>query len=543
MNIKERTKNFPQRPGVYLFKGLRGEILYVGKAKNLRKRVGSYFRSSGDDRPQIYFLIAKTRSVDFIVTDSEKEALLLESTLIKKHKPRYNIELKDDKSHLYIRIGMEHPFPGISVTRRPKKEGAKYFGPYDSAAAAREAVEQITRFFQIRSCTDREFANRVRACLKHDIGRCSAPCVKKISQDEYALHLSDVASFLSGKKKYLVGMLKKRMSDASAKMDYEEAARCRDAIGMISDALERQNVIRHGSSDNDAIAMESEGSDCIISVMEVRSGAISGQRNYHLKCGVQDAPEVLRDFLLQRYVEGSFIPVKAIMESAPADRSLVEKIVSDRSGKKFSISIPKKGAAHRILMLALENAREFLRFKLMRKEDDAVFEKLSKKLALISPIQKIECVDISNTGGREAVGAIVSFLHGEPDKKNYRIFNIRTLTTPDDYAMMYEVIKRRYAENVEREMPDILLVDGGRGQLATAMRAVEELGLSLPLAAIAKGKKDDEPDQIFIPGRMNPVNIKAKSKELLLLMKVRDEAHRFAISAHRRRRDKKSFGK
>ncbi len=309
MDLKERIKDFPQRPGVYLFKGLRGEILYIGKAKNLRKRVGSYFRSSGDDRPQISFLIAKTRSVDFIVTDSEKEALLLESTLIKKNKPRYNIELKDDKSHLYIRIGMEHSFPGISVTRRPKKDGAKYFGPYDSAGAAREAVEQITRFFQIRSCTDREFANRARACLKHDIGRCSAPCVKKISQDAYALHLADVASFLSGKKKDLVSMLKKRMAEASAQLDYEGAARYRDAIGMISDALEKQNAIRHGSGDHDAIAMASDGSDCVISVMEVRSGVLSGERNHHLKCGVQGAPEMLRDFLLQRYAEGSlFLP-------------------------------------------------------------------------------------------------------------------------------------------------------------------------------------------------------------------------------------------
>ncbi len=544
MSLSDRIKSFPRRPGVYLFKSAKGEVLYVGKAKRLRDRVRSYFGKSGDERPQVKFLIKRTADIECIVTDTEREALLLEHTLIKRHKPRYNIDLRDDKTYISIRIGAEHASPGISLTRRIKKDGALYFGPYDSATAAREAVDQITRYFQIRTCTDREFANRIRPCLKYDIGRCTAPCVGKVSSKDYAAQVDEAKMFLSGRSSELANLLKAKMREASESQKYEDASRLRDAIIMLEGVMEQQAVVRRKGGDHDAIAIARSGKNSAICIMQVRSGALIGQRSFTFAQSCEDERGALEEFLIQHYREGSKIPEKIYLQHKPEGAKAAADILSERRGAKVSISVPSRGEMARLVELARTNAIETLAIKAKQRTEADTLERLSRLLKVRGPLETIECVDISNLGGREAVGSLVAFTAGMPDKSRYRTYNIRTKDTPDDYAMMFETLSRRFRAEVGLRQthkryvppPDLLLIDGGKGQLAVAARALKECGMSIPVAAIAKGETRGHADQIFIPGRKNPLNLKRGSKELLLLMRIRDEAHRFGINAHRKRR-------
>lgn len=549
MSLVEKVKSFPRKPGAYLFKDAEGQVLYVGKAVRLRDRVRSYF-SGQDDRPQIKFLLKRTKDVDFIVTGTEREALLLENTLIKKHRPRYNISLRDDKSYVSIRIGMEHESPGISLTRRIKKDGASYFGPYDSSLAAREAVDQITRYFRIRTCSDREFANRVRPCLKYDIGRCTGPCVGTVPPEEYATQVDEAVMFLTGKSRELVGLLEAKMGKASGGERFEDAARLRDAIGMLEGVMEQQKVVKHKGGDHDAVAMAGAKKQSAICVLQVRGGALIGQRCFTFGEACEDERQVMEEFLIQHYGDASWIPQKIYVQHRPEGAKAVSEILSERRGGKVAISVPAKGEMARLVELARTNAIETLATKAKQRSEADVLAKLASLLKVRGPLETIECVDISNLSGREAVGSLVAFTGGLPDKRRYRTYNIRTKDTPDDYAMMHEVLSRRFRSEVSlREgrssylpPPDLLLVDGGKGQLAIAQRALRECGVTIPLAAIAKGEKKGKADQIFIPGRKNPLGLKRGSKELLMLMRIRDEAHRFGIKAHRSRRSKAALG-
>ena len=553
MSLTEKIPSFPRRPGVYLFRDASGAVLYVGKAKSLRDRVKSYFVAGRDDRPQIRFLLRRTADIDFIVTDTEKEALLLENTLIKEHRPRYNISLRDDKSYVSIRIGEEHGFPGISLTRRIRKDGARYFGPYDSGFAAREAVEAITRYFRVRSCTDTEFANRVRPCLKHDIGRCTAPCVGRVSNENYAAQVAQALMFLEGKSGELLEILKAKMQEASEAQEYEEAARYRDAVSMLSGMLEKQKAVRHGGGDRDAVGVASVGRQTAVCALAVRAGALVGKRVHLMADAAGDESELVEEFLLARYREGTDIPPVLLVGARLEGTSAVASLLSERRGGKVEVKRPMRGEMRNLVELAATNAREALLLRKKLPELSDTLENLGRRLGLRGAPDLIECVDISNLSGREAVGSVVVFAGGEPDKSRYRIYNIRTLDTPDDYGMMTEVLSRRYSAEggagarararQDRTLPDLLLVDGGKGQLAVARKVVEEMGLPIPVAAIAKGEKKGRADQIFVPGRKNPLKLKRGSKELLLLMRVRDEAHRFGIGAHRRRRIRKTLGR
>lgn len=537
-------KFFPKSPGVYLFKDAKGAVIYVGKAKNLRSRVASYFKKGRDERPQIKFLIKRARTIDYIITGTEKEALLLENTLIKEHRPRYNISLRDDKGYVSIRIGSGHKFPAVSLTRKIKKDGAEYFGPYDQGLAAREAVELIQRYFRVRSCTDTEFANRVRPCLKYDIGRCTAPCVDRISEKEYSSQVDEARLFLSGRSKELIHKLESNMQKASENLAYEEAARLRDVIAMLKGMIESQSVVRHGGGDIDAVAASIMNDRAVICVLKIRGGALISKRIFNISGALGVRSKLIEEFLLTHYREKLEIPGKIALSDRPEAMGVIENILGDRVGAKIALRVPVRGDMRRLVELADTNAKEAL-LKKAGRTDEAVMERIGKIFALGHPLNVIECVDISNLSGREAVGSLVQFADGEPNKSGYRIYNIRTLTTPDDYAMMKEVLERRFRirEDIskteaaqERLTPDLLLVDGGKGQLNVAKLVLDELGLSLPLAAIAKGEKKGHADQIFIPGRKNPLNFKRGSKELLFFMRVRDEAHRFGINAHRRKR-------
>lgn len=548
MSLIDRIKSFPRKPGVYIFRGKGDEVLYVGKAVRLRDRVRSYFTGK-DDRPQIKFLLKRTKDVDFIVTGTEREALLLENTLIKKHRPRYNIDLRDDKSYVSIRVGVEHGSPGISLTRRIKQDGARYFGPYDSSLAAREAVDQITRYFQLRSCSDREFANRVRPCLKYDIGRCTGPCAGRVSPEDYAVQVEEATMFLEGKSGELIGLLETRMERASEDQRFEDAARLRDAVEMLRSVMEQQTVVKHKGGEHDAVAMAKSGKHSAICVLQVRAGALIGQRCFTFGEVCEDERQVLEEFLVQHYQEGSKIPPRIYIQHRPEGAKAVAEILHERRGSKVAISVPSKGEMSRLVELARTNAIETLAMRTRHRGEADTLERIGKALKVRGPLETIECVDISNLGGKEAVGSLVAFTGGQPDKKRYRTYNIRTKETPDDYAMMYEVLSRRFRAEVSLRKvrssylppPDLLLVDGGKGQLAIAKRALKECGVALPFAAIAKGEKKGRADQVFIPGRKNPLGFKRGSKELLMLMRIRDEAHRFGITAHRRRRSKQAL--
>lgn len=555
VSAAKKIKSFPKKPGVYLFKGKKGEILYIGKAKNLRSRVRSYFMgsppiparmTSRDNRAHIAFLLRRVCDVDFIVTDTEKEALLLENTLIKEHHPRYNLDLRDDKTYISIKIGLHHEFPGIFLTRRVKKDKAAYFGPYSSAAAAREAVELIVRHFRVRSCSDREFANRVRACLKYDIGRCTAPCVGLVSENEYAKQITEARLFLSGQNKDLIHILGSKMDDASTKFRYEDAARLRDVIAMLKGVIEKQKVVKHGGGDRDAVGIEKTTGGSAICVLQVRGGILVDKKIFHLRGQPPDETKLAEEFLLQHYKTGATIPPSIFISHKPEALAILAGILGDRKGSKVNISRPLRGETARLVALAKTNAVEVILQQKLKPDLSQTLSKVGRKLGLSQPPHIIECVDISNLSGKEAVGSLVCFVDGEPDKSFYRIYNIRTLDTPDDYAMMSEVISRRFGGEAEivgrmktrkpREMPDLLLVDGGKGQLAIAKKVLDDLELKIPVAAIAKGEKKGHADLVFVPARKNPLNLKRGSKELLFLMHVRDEAHRFGINAHRRKR-------
>jgi excinuclease ABC subunit C len=398
----------------------------------------------------------------------------------------------------------------------------------------------------VRSCTDREFANRVRPCLKYDIGRCSGPCVERVTPEEYAEQVDEAIMFLSGRSRELISILERRMAEASDEERYEEAARFRDAVEMLRRLREKQAVVRHGGGDHDAVGLARQGTKAAICVLKVRGGSLVGRRSFFAGDPAGDEEKWLEEFLLQHYAEGAEIPPKIYLQARPSDAGALADLLSERRGGRVGVSVPTRGHTLRLVELARTNAMEALALAARSREAADVLERIGRALKLGHAPERIECVDISNLGGREAVGSIVAFSFGEPDKPNYRTYNIRTMETPDDYGMMYEVLSRRFRGDVplrgkdgaRRPEPDLMLVDGGKGQLAIARRALRECGVSVPLAAIAKGEKKGHADRIFIPGRKNPLSFKRGSRELLLLMRIRDEAHRFGIKAHRRRRSK-----
>lgn len=562
MKLKEKVKTFPTKPGVYLFKDAEETILYIGKARSIRKRVSSYFKKEKGEG-KVKFLLKKARDIDFIVTDNEKEALLLEDTLIKKHKPRYNIELKDDKTYVSIKLSLNHSFPGISIIRRPLKDGAAYFGPYSSAKAARSTIDQIVEAFRIRSCKDAEFNNRVRPCLEFDLGRCSAPCVGKISKEEYLKSVNDTILLLKGSKKEVIKRLKEKMDNASGSQHYEEAARFRDLVKDMENSLIKQKVIFHGGGDQDAVGFARDKDMAVFCVLIMKGGLLQDKRIKIVKNAIVEEEEIILSFLMEYYLNDTALPDKILLPRRVEWISSLGSILADRFGKKVEIFIPKQGLVKELCELANKNAEEVLKFKKGRETQfGKVLENLRRKLNLPSTPEIIDCLDITNILGKAAYGALVSFVNGIPERSRYRLYGIRSIETPDDYSMMQEVIERRFSvlslralrqaqgerimmSNDKPVVPDLLLVDGGKGQLNIARGVLDDLGFSdIPVASIAKAdkKKDvSSEDNIYVVNRKNPVKFKKGSPELLLLKKIRDAAHKFGINAHRRKRSRSFF--
>lgn len=553
-NLAELVEKMPAEPGVYLMKSRSGQVVYVGKAKNLRNRLRSYLRGSGDGRERIKFLIPRVEEIDFIATDTEKEALILENNLIKKHKPRYNVNFRDDKTYVSLRINLKEQWPRLSLVRQRRKDGSLYFGPYSSAHAVRETIRTIHRIFPIRSCSDNVFRNRTRPCLYHEIGRCVAPCVEGYTTKEaYSELVGQVVMLLQGRSEELIDVLRQRMLRESEMLNFEEAGRIYERILAVEKTVERQKVTSAHLADNDLFGFHREGDKVEIARLTVRGGKLIGGKNDSFSKQFLPDGEILASYLNQFYSADNYIPDEILIPIEVEEAAALEDYLSERRGKRVKIYSPKRGEKRELLEMAAKNAE--LAFKKdhdTARVDESVIEELQKKLRLKKLPRTIECFDISDIKGKMAVGSMVKFSMGAPDKEGYKRFKIRTVSGSDDYAMMYEVLHRHYRRAInEGELPDLIMVDGGKGQLNVALAALKELGVDGPdIVSIAKpgavdlkglkgrGKSDEK---IYLPGRKNPVIFGSSSAALFLLKRVRDESHRFAITYHKLLRKKEEL--
>jgi excinuclease ABC subunit C len=542
------TENFPASPGVYIMKNNIGIILYVGKAKNLKNRIRSYFARSGDSRYQIRFLMARVSDIEYIVTDTEKEALILENTLIKKHRPRYNINLRDDKTYFSLRMDMAEEYPRLSVIRKVERDGASYFGPYSSAAAARDALKQIYKLFRLRHYPMESCRRRGRPCLFYQINQCSAPCFGLISKKDYAALAEGAILFLEGKNRDLIKALRKRMAEAAALENYEEAARFRDLIRSVEITVEKQKMVAHGG-DMDVLGYYREGSLLVLSLLFIRGGCVIGSRNFSLTWEMDDE-EGISSFLGEYYSRDVQIPDEILVPLGIEETGVFTELLSENKGKKVAVTFPRRGTKLELVRLADRNAETAAVEGRSEKERiEATLDDLKKRLHLAGTPRRIECFDISNIQGQLAVASKIAFLDAKPDKDNYRRYRINTVTGADDYGMMHEVLTRRFRKDSNAgDLPDLIIVDGGQGQLNVLTYVLRELGvMDIDAIALAKSRVEkgmDSPEisksdeRVFLPGRKNPVVMRQNSAPLLLLARIRDEAHRFAITHHKKLRGK-----
>lgn len=553
MSLEEKIQQFPTSPGVYLMHDSAGEIIYVGKARSLRQRVRSYFNQSGDSRYHIKFLMAKVADIEIVLTDTEKEALLLENTLIKQHHPRYNLNLKDDKTYFSLRLDPGEEFPRFTVVRKRPHDAARYFGPYSSGTAAREVLRQMIRMFPLRHYPLATCMSRKRPCLYHQIGQCSAPCHGLITREAYAVLVNGAMLFLEGKGRQLVAEFKRRMTDASEHMLYEEAARWRNLLRSIEVTVEKQKVVLRGG-DSDVVGFYRAGNRIELALLFIRAGVLSGSRLFTVAWELDDATAISA-FLQQYYTGAVFIPEEILLPLAIEDGGALADLFGELKGSKVSLVLPQRGTKRELVNLADKNAMSAYRERDEKEATaEAVLTDLSRCLQLTRVPQRIECYDISTIQGRFSVGSCVVFTSGRADRNSYRHYRIRTVDGQDDFAMLQEVFLRRFSdENREKGgLPDLVVVDGGIGQLNAVQEILAGLGLagSFDLVSLAKSRvlhdasahavrKSDE--RVFLPGRKNPVVLRQNSAPLLLLAAIRDEAHRFAIGYHRKLRGKEGI--
>jgi len=541
--LGKKVDSFPELPGVYLMKDGSGRVIYVGKAKNLRRRVRNYFRKSSDGRPRVLFLLDRLRGIDYLVTDTEKEALLLENNLIKKYHPRYNVYFRDDKAFYHLRIDRKKKYPRFTFVRKPKNDGALYFGPYASSRSMKSALGFIRRIFPVRLCSDNIFRHRSRPCIYYQIGRCPAPCVGLISPEEYRQRIEQIILFLQGRKKELAASLRVRMKAAAGEKNFEEAARIRDRIRAIEETVEEQKVSRAAGKDRDVFSLVRREEEVMIQVLHIRSGKMTGGRALCFRRSLGEDAETLASFLPQFYGGDRYIPEEILLPFPLEESEALKVFLAEKRGKMVSIIVPRRGEKARLVALAEKNARLALKRRSASPRREELPARARDKLGLKNLPRTVECFDISNLSGREAVGAMAVFRDGLRSPDDYRRFRIRTLEQADDYGMMFEVLRRRLRRALEAgTLPDLILVDGGKGQLNAARRVLGELGTDYPdLVALAKETREKgrrKRDRIFLPGRKNALFLPPGSPLLGWLMEIRDEAHRFAIGYHRRLRRK-----
>lgn len=553
MVTPEDLKMLPDRPGVYLMKDVNGKIIYVGKAISLKNRVRSYFQASRNLSLRIQNMVSLVDRVEYITTDSEMEALVLECNLIKEEHPKYNIRLRDDKQYPWVKITLAESFPQVYITRKMKKDGSKYYGPYTNVSSLRETFRLIRQIFPLRSCRhdlDREKIER--PCLNYHIRRCLAPCAGEINQAAYREMIHQVCIFLEGRQDELLEKLQQSMTEASEKREYEKAARFRDQVNAIRKVLEKQKVVSDSGDDSDIFGLAQDRRGTMVQVFQVRQGKMVGREYFLLTEGEETpAPEVLESFIPQYYDGSGFIPRHILLPVEPEGMAVIKEMLCIERSGAVEIKIPQKGEKLKLVQMAAENAQMLLEIErnketMQENQVQEILAELQGELFMSKLPLRIEGFDISNTQGQEAVASMVVFENGVPKGSDYRRFKIKTIEGPNDFAMLQEAVRRRFLKGLaERQevatekgkfakFPDLLLIDGGKGQLSGVREVLTELDLEhIPTIGLAK-----QEEAIFLPDREDPIMLSRRSRGLMLLQRVRDEAHRFAITYHKSLRDK-----
>ncbi len=564
-------QHIPSAPGVYLMVDRKDRIVYVGKAKDLKARVRSYF-SGSDPRPFVALLGRLLKAIDVVLTGNEKEALLLESTLIKRHRPRFNFMMRDDKDMLQLRVDPGEAWPKVRVVRKRRQDGASYFGPYPSAGSCREVLHLLNRYFKLRTCREQVFRNRSRPCLQYEIGRCSAPCVGLVERESYLRDVNAAMLFLGGKHATLIARLQEKMEAAAMALAYEQAAHLRDQIAAIRRVRQRQEVVQEAGLDQDVFALHREGERVSVAVMIVRDGRLEGVESHHARDQLTEDADIMVQVALQRYRAGYVLPQEILFDRKLAALAALRSLLEDVAGRRVGLRSPKRGAGARLVQMAVRNAeQQFIQHFTRERDEERVLMGLQKSLALGRLPRRIECFDISNLQAGAMVAAMVVFVDGKPAPRHYRSYKIRDVRGQDDYSALYEVILRRFRriadglegadapvlgeEGLRQEgEPDLVIIDGGKGQLRAALEALEALALGgrYDVIALAKGRplgggsQEEEvthsPERVFLPGQSEPVVLGQRSDEVFLLQRVRDETHRRAIGHHRLVRGKEGMG-
>jgi len=536
--LRRRAGRLPENPGVYIMKNDRGRVIYVGKAKSLKSRVKSYFQKKDALDAKTAALVERISSVDYIATRNEVEALVLECTLIKEHRPRYNIQLKDDKRYPFIKLTTNETFPRLYIVRNVASDGAEYFGPYTDAGAVRRTLRLITSIFPLRNCPGRKFTERKRECLNFHINQCLAPCTGRVEESEYRELVNQVRLFLKGRNSELARSLQGRMQRLSEDKRYEDAAIVRDQLASIGKLTERQLAVSPGGKDEDVVALAREGNRSCGVVMKVRDGRILGTESFVIPADNEiGSTQVFDSFLELYYHSTTEIPPILVLQFEPSDKDLLERWLSDRTGRRVRLTVPRRGDKKKLVGLAYRNAS--LRILAETRPDSrsvAVLDELKKELDLPVTPFRIEAYDISNLQGNDAVGSMVTFVNAKTNKSGYRRFRIRNVDQIDDFAMIAEVIGRRFRRLAEEGAvrPDLVLIDGGKGQVSSARKVLLELGFDeIPVIGLAK-----KFEEIHRQGVRDPLKLPRRSAALKLLQRIRNEAHRFAIEYHRKLRSK-----
>lgn len=538
--LQSKLDHLPDHPGVYLFKDQSGELLYVGKAASLADRVRSYFQRGADHSPKTTLLVGQIADLETIVTRSELEALILESNLIKRHRPRFNVVLRDDKQYPYLRLPIKDRFPRLSIVRRVQKDGALYYGPYTPAGALRETLKVIKKSFPLATCTIDIDGTAERACLEFEIKRCMAPCTGNQSQEDYLKIVDQVRQFLEGRDHELMNDLRAQMEAAAEREEFEEAARLRDRLFKIERTLEKQRITQTTATDQDVIGLARQGTAVDLQLLFVRGGLLIGRKDFFWPQSADVSDEdLVRSAIEQFYNKDGQPPKELLVPTALADAALIEQWLSDKRGSSVKVLAPERGTKHQLVLLAEENAAASAANHLRDEAlDRQAVEDLKRLLHLEKAPRRIEGFDISNTMGNQSVASMVVWEDGQMKKADYRRFKIQTVIGANDFASMQEVVARRYGDSEHLARPDLILIDGGLGQLAAAMEGLKQVGhrdQAIMGLAKARGEKDE---RIFLPGRKNPILLRPNAPATHLVQRIRDEAHRFAITYHRKLRGK-----
>jgi excinuclease ABC subunit C len=537
----------PDSPGVYLMRDAAGAVIYVGKARSLRQRLAAYFLRASPPDPKTALLISRIAGFETILTATPEAALILEATLIRRHRPRYNVILKDDKRYPCLRLDPREPFPALEIVRRPQKDGALYFGPFASAHAVRQTLQLVNRTFQLRKCRPHELRRRSRPCLHCQMHGCLAPCCRDVNREIYAETVRQVVLFLRGRTTDLLQRVRSAMLSAAEAQDFERAARWRDTLQALQKTVERQEVVCRDFGDRDILGLAMEAERLAIVQLSVRGGQLVGSRSFHFEGTLSDPGDSLGAFIRQAYGEEILIPEEILVPILPWDADLIAGQLGQRRGGRVHLRLPRRGEKKALLAMAARNARSALQ-TLVRSQDreQDVLLRLQRKLRMAVVPRRIACFDNSNLAGSAFVSGMVFFRDGQPDKGRYRHFRLRSIAIPDDYAAMEQALRRRLAGGPQAaDLPDLILVDGGRGQLGVAVKVLEALGLEnrVALAGIAKPdpQRGESTDRVFLPGRVNPVAFGRENDLLLFLARIRDEAHRWALAYHRRQRSQRAW--